>query len=169
MASEDRLDFVSSFKPFVQCLQCFGFDVLWGAKQPTNYRSIGCLYRFILLLINMVAYATIIYFIQEIILQKGDYRSKVNLYITFGTAAVQIAGTYGSLVLAAWKDDGQLAESFRRIETRMPVSKGMLKKIRIASITSVAAAAILVRTADPALLQSKVTFLYSHSPLPFQY
>ena len=75
-----------------------------------------------------------------------DGRNSIVLGIYFGTTAVQIAGTYGSLVLAAWKDGGQLAESLYRIEARMPISEKMLKKIRIASITSVATATILVRT-----------------------
>ena len=102
----------------------------------------------------MVAFGTIIFFIQDGMLRPDGWRFKININITFGTAAVQIAGTYGSLAMAAWKDAGQLAESLRRIETRMLISKGMLKKIRIASITAVTIATILVRTVDVALLES---------------
>ena len=71
--------------------------------------------------------------------------------IFFAMMAVQLTGIYGFLVLATWKDDGQLVESLRRIETRMPISKGMVKKIKIASITASVVSTILVRTIEVAL------------------
>lgn len=69
---------------------------------------------------------------------------RVHYGLIYATMAVQIAGIYGSLALAAWKDGGQLAKSLRKIEARMPINKGMLKKIWIASITTVATAMIMV-------------------------
>ena len=101
----------------------------------------------------MAIVAYLIERIYEAVISDKPFNSKVNYVITFVTMAVQISGTYGSLVLAAWKDCGQLAESLRRIEARMPISKGTLKKIRISSITAAAVATILVKTIQVSLSQ----------------
>ena len=126
------------------CFRFFGFDIDWGDQQPTNCRLIKSFYRFIWLLINTASVGCMAYCVWHFMVSYNGTHHKINLQIAFGTAAVQVAGTYGSLVMAAWKDGGQLAESLRRIEARMPISKEMLKKIRIASITSATAAPILV-------------------------
>ena len=144
IASEHRPDFVSSFRPIVLCFKLFGFDIDWSSQQPTNCRLPGYFYRFIWLLINMsvVGYQTyVLYRVNYKIYKHGIFHILVQ-----ATTIFQISGVYVSLVLAAWKDGGQLAESLRRIETRMPMSKGMLKKIRIASIASVVAATIMVKS-----------------------
>ena len=98
----------------------------------------------------MVAVSYLVYLIHDKVESTEKLSSKLNYGITFGTAAVQIVGTYGSLALAAWKDRGQLAESLRRIQVAMPMSKEMLKKCRIASITAAVATTILVRTIQSA-------------------
>ena len=141
---KSELDLVSSLRPIALCLRCFGFKVNWGNQPPTKYRLISSFYRLIWLLINMVAVNYFIYRVYHVVRSGNEWRSKINFLITFGTAAVQVAGTYGSLALATWQDGGQLAKSFSRIEARMPISKGMMKKIWIASITGAIAAAIPV-------------------------
>ena len=75
-------------------------------------------------------------------------RFELHLAITYGTLGTHITLTYVSLVLAAWKDGGQLVESLRRIETAVPIGRELLKKIRIASIATVATATILVKKID---------------------
>ena len=150
-ASESWSEFVSSFRKIVQCLQIFGFDIHWGAQQPTNCRLIRRFYRFIWLLINMVAVGYLacqVYYYLELSERLG---LKINLVVEYGMATAQVAGTYGLLSLAAWKDGGQLAESLHRIEARMPIRKELLKKIRIASITAVTAPTILVMTIEAAM------------------
>ena len=147
MAIKNQLDLASSFRPIVLCLQCFGIKVHWGAQKPTNCHLIGRFYRSIWLLINVLTVLELMYdlYLSYVTLNDGS-RSTFNLFIISGTSIVQIAGTYGSLVMAIWKDGGQLAQSLRTIQDGMPINKAMLKKIRIASITSVVIAMILVRT-----------------------
>ena len=151
IASEHRPDFVSSFRPIVVCFQLFGFDVQWSTQQPANCPLIKTCYRLIWLLVNMVAVSYCLFIVHRNVESFNGSRFQINTMIFFAMMAVQLTGIYGFLVLATWKDDGQLVESLRRIETRMPISEGMLKKIRISSITTSALSTILVRTIEVAL------------------
>ena len=144
--NENQPGFVFSFRPIVLCFKFFGFDIQWGNQQPTNCSLVNIFYRLIWLLINIVAFDYSIYRIYKTLVYGVELHVKSNFVITFATIAVQISATYGSLALAAWRDGGQLAESLRMIEARMPITKEMLKKIRIASITVAVGATILVRT-----------------------
>ena len=149
-ASDDKPYFVSSFRPFAQCLQCFGFDIDFGDQKSVNCHLISIFYRYTWLLVNMVAVGNFMHTTYGYVTHAAELREKVNFGITYATAAVQVALTYGSLALATWKDRGQLAESLRKIEARMPISKAMVKKVRVTSITAVAVAAILVRAIQTA-------------------
>ena len=151
MAAKNQLDLASSFRPIVLCLQCVGINVRWDAQKPTNCRLIGRFYRLIWFLINVVAVLELMYGLYFVTLNDGSGCILNNL-ISFGTMLLQIAGTYGSLVMAIWKDGGQLAQSLRTIQDGMPINKAMLKKIRIASITSIVIVMILVRTIQAAYL-----------------
>ena len=144
--NENQPGFVFSFRPIVLCFKFFGFDIQWGNQQPTNYSLVNIFYRLIWLLINIVAFDYSIYRAYNTLAYGQESHGTTNFVISYATTAVQIAGTYGSLALAAWRDGGQLAESLRMIEARMPITKEMLKKIRIASITVAVGATILVRT-----------------------
>lgn len=142
---EDGAGLVSSFRPIVLCLQLLGFDIHWGGRQLTDNRLISLFYRFIWLLINLTVVGTLTEHVHNIVSSYKGSSFEINRGIISATAIVQIIATYGSLTLAAWQDGGQLAESLRRIQARMPISKGMLKKIRIVSIVASAVATILVR------------------------
>ena len=143
--SENQSDLVSSLRPTVLVLKFFGFNILWDGQHPTKCRLISSLYCFIWLIIHVLAWSFNTNDIHNMAQMEENSRFLLNLIILSAMAAVQIAGTYGSLVMAAWKDGGQLAESLRRIEARMPIRKEVLKKIRIVSITAAATATILVR------------------------
>lgn len=143
-ASENRPDFASSIRTIVLCLKFFGFAVNWGDQRPAKCRLISRLYRFMWLLTNVVAVSTSTCYAFTLMATYDGSRSMINISIITATATVQIAASYASLALAAWKDGGQLAESLRKIETRMPICKEVLKKIKIASITAVATATIMV-------------------------
>ena len=141
---EDQLELTSSFRPIVLCLKCFGFDVHWGGQKAANCRLINHLYSLIWLLINTVTVVFMVYRLYDISSSEKKLRWKINIGILYGTVVVQIVGICVSLTMATWQDGGKLAESLHRIEARMPINKELPKKIRIASITAVAIAVILV-------------------------